>query len=150
MITLARTLALALTLNSLATLNPMKMIFTMAVLRTLIFIILNISIRVTWIALLLYMLFLGGILIRFIMVASLIPNEKSLNFKPRHFLLVIMVAVTFLTSQQNVAEIFYAKNILLRDLNIILMVRIILIYFLIFIEVITQTKRPLRTSYCHK
>jgi len=75
-------------------LHPLAIVITLILLTLYISIIISVLIQFSWLAYILFLVMLGGLLVLFIYVASLAPNRKILNvsiFSPRLLLLSYLI-----------------------------------------------------------
>lgn len=139
---------LTLTLLISTALNPIKTIFLMMLISLCSILTLRLQITTSWGPIVIFLMFMGGILVRFIIIASILPNEKSIKIKfARRILLVIPLA--FLTNYPDTESVsFIIKTSIYSITNLTIFLPLICFYFLVFILLISQTSAPLRTIDC--
>lgn len=127
--------------------NPLKISVWLILIRSIVFYVSHLIMGITWIPIILFLLFIGGILIIFIILSSLIPNEKS---KKAKFIIIPMIiffvcGIT-LTKVSNSIINYELKWSIVRRINIIRLIIIVLIYFLRFIYIISVENIQIRNS----
>lgn len=136
--------------------NPVKIGFILICTRTLLLYWMAIERGGTWFPLIIYLLFIGGILIIFLILSSLLPNEKSQKNKISLWITLVLILLGFyfapmLGHPKRIQDSALGiKRAITSRLNIITIGMIILLYFLIFVSIISRNKSPLRINMCRK
>ena len=135
---------------SLKSTNPVKVRTFILFLRIIIFFTIYFKSSQTWIPILILLLFIGGIIIIFIILSSILPNEKTIKIKNLYliilpiFLAIILKESTFPTEKLN-TEI---KSFLSTGINFYTILLLILIYFLASISILSVEQSPIRSISC--
>lgn len=130
--------------NRLWTINPVKIASILVLVGSRLFCYLGVTKGSSWLFLLMLMLFLGGIMIVFIIMASLTPNEPSLPSKFRAFALAaLFFASTAYISGDRASQL---KWFCISSRNIQIMIMLIVGYFISFIWIVSIEKTSIRTS----
>lgn len=129
--------------------NPVKIRILLLIIVTILRIFIYKISRRRWFPLIFYMLFLGGILVMFLILSTIIPNEKIKKSKVKIWeIILILRIIPFIIHQiriSNTTHIAYLQNFLQRSYNTIFCTRIIIFYFLIFTVTLAIEKNRLRT-----
>lgn len=131
--------------------NPIKTRFLIITLVGLILINLRIETRSAWFTMLFIMLFAGGILIMFMILSSILPNEKSGKTKfPKStsVLILILILITRPKQTENLGEMSQAKRFLSSRVNLIIILAIIILYFFKSIKLNGTENLSIRSLYC--
>lgn len=150
LITIATTIIIAILIKNK---RPLKLRFIILLLTNIIFIKLTFNSGRSWIPLLFIILFTGGILLIFIILSSIIPNQKSKKFKPKIkiiIFIIINIALREKLIRKETEILNQIKSFLTSGINIIWITTVILIYFLRSIIYINTEETPLRTIQCWK
>lgn len=148
MITSLNIIITTLVLAISTSLNPIKIIYLLITLRILTTIILTIQIATSWAPIIIFLIFIGGILISFIIIASMLPNEKSIKIKFVQAIIIVAPFLLLINYTNNERIIFLIKSILASTTNLVIFIPLIICYFIVFIILISQTSAPLRTLEC--
>lgn len=128
--------------------NPIKIRVTLVLIGALMFYYIKILTRQSWFPMIFYILFIGGILIIFIIVSSMLPNEpiKKNNYRK---IIGILIVILIIGSTKNITitqELWSnVKNELLTNLNFIILTNMLIRYFVTFLILVSKEKIPLRT-----
>lgn len=127
--------------------NPLKTRVSILGARIIIFTYIQWVSRGVWIPTLMILLFIGGIIIIFIILSSIIPNEKSIKSKGASFILFLTTLFILVGPQRASKEAMpiEAKNFLIRGENFWVMTLIILIFFLASMRILSSEQTPMRT-----
>lgn len=132
------------------TINPVKTRIALIILRITTFYIINERVRNSWAPLIFLLIFTGGILIIFIILSSLLPNEKSLKIKPIPLLAIISIPLTTLIRRErNLTRTVKIKWFLQSSWTLIYTIILILAYFLSFIYTLSKNNQPIRSTSCY-
>lgn len=130
------------------TINPVKIRAILIATGVIIFNVIYFITRNLWFPIIIYLMFIGGILIIFILLSSILPNEKTYkNFK--RIWLIIIFTLTFLLSTD---DVFYTvvrrgiKTLMASSLIIFFIFLIITAYFLVVMTIVTHSRLPLRRA----
>lgn len=134
--------------------NPVKISIRLIFLRITIFNSIFLISGIRWFPLIFCLLFIGGILMIFLILSSLIPNEKIKKNKINKNMMLISIIIAILINLNwkiKINEISWTqrKIFLINNLNIATITILILIYFLIFIILNIKEKVSLRIIRCH-
>lgn len=105
-----------------------------------------------WFPLILSMLILGGILVIFSVLSSLIPNEKIVKEKYLFFFFRLILRIfLFLLEKLNYFPIFKMNKSFIEEYRIFfLIISIILFYFFRFVSIISLQEGSMRKFTCFK
>lgn len=131
-------------------LNPVKICMLIIILSiSTFYMIFNMRGR-AWFPMILLIIFVGGIIMMFIILSSTIPN---INIKKGRLTLTILTIFFFIqisTTKRGATEVLNrSKWVFQSNHNISFMVLLILIFFFSFITIISKEKFPLRSVTCH-
>lgn len=152
MTTIASILLLIIRLTmALKSMNPIKVRISVLIARAIIFLIMRTITGTSWFPLVLIVLFIGGIIMIFIILSSILPNEKRL--KRKFALVIILTSIILLTSRSwalTAERVSFNRKIYLsRRINFFVVMAIILFYFLARIRVLRSEKTPMRRVTCY-
>lgn len=150
MITFIKTIIICIRITMLRCLNPIKIRIIIIFIRSFTFILIRNIIGRRWFPLIFYILFLGGILIIFIVLSSLIPNEKSIKNKLSWTTILILALITtaiHLPLTNNFRR--QLKWFIQSTYNLYIIILLILLYFIRFIYLLSQEKITLRSCFCY-
>lgn len=146
------TLNIILVLMTLAILrgsNPIKIAIRILIIRSLVFIKLIILRGNIWIYSIIFLLFMGGILVLFIIISSLIPNSKRKKYSWRRTRLIIVLRRPLILTQETRETLFINLKWTLINKNILMFFRLIIsCYFFCFLELVKKLKTPIRSYTC--
>lgn len=128
--------------------SPIKMIGILIQARAWIFVCIWMWTSSSWMPIIFFLIFMGGIIILFIMVSSILPNEKSEKIK---YIIIFVLPLTFV--------IELSKTIRVRNLldfkwfsqmytNLYFLCLIILLYFFAFIYIISSNFTRINREGC--
>lgn len=152
MITLALSLLTVVRVLSLTNSNnPMKIRFSILLGSSIIFLLIKIKTGSVWIPLIFFILFTGGILMAFIILASILPNEKIMKLKTSKIFFLILIMTTLITytkmlGVENIAP--QIKSFISTSLTLFLIVSIILIYFFGSVNLNARREYSIRSVNC--
>ena len=132
--------------------NPIKSRFLILLATSLIFLTIKLRISDTWYPIIFFLLFTGGILIIFIILSSVLPNEKTKKIKIRKLFIITIIIVVILNYRKkiniarNLKEI---KRFLNSRINFIFILALILIYFFYSINLNTTEEYSIRSFQCY-
>lgn len=132
--------------------SPIKVRIRLMGLRGFIFIIVGVKTGSSWFPLLIFLLFVGGILIIFIILSSIIPNE---NLKPVNYgiLAAIIGSLEFARINHPNLNRNLSKGLvaLVGESRIILFIlSLITLYFFSMILIIKREQIPIRNVTCQR
>lgn len=148
MITFIPTILLVIITVSLYAANPIKILALMSRISLLLAHWMIMCLRTTWPPLILLLLFLGGILVRFIVVSSILPNQKTYRGPSVGVLSMVSIGMACLSFPTKRMDVVLLKATLYAGGNISFFLLIIIAYFFIFLAVTSGIKKPLRTRFC--
>lgn len=133
--------------------NPIKTRFIILSSSALIFLLVKTKTGQTWIPLIFFILFIGGILIVFIILSSILPNEKSIKIKiPKTFFLILITSIILepiiITEKTNLSP--EIKRFISTGYTLALIIRVILIYFFGSISINKNEDQSIRSIICWK
>lgn len=137
-----------LILNSiiiLTSINPVKIRLNILIFRILIFISIGKIRRRIWFPIIFLLLFVGGVIIIFIILSSLAPNEKSLKTHIKKFFIYTTTIMPWIIYRDVNSKIHRLKWIIKSNSNIEILIIIILGYFFSFILIIRTDKLSIRS-----
>lgn len=152
MVRILNFMVLMIAANLIKTKNPIKIRIFLTLIRIALFSFLSLNKGSCWISIIFYILFIGGILVIFIILSSLSPNESSLKIKTSRTILIILALMKIQAIKMQPIEIIQAliKNSL-RNWPIIIIVRsLIIIFFFSFLMILSREKTSIRSTICHK
>lgn len=146
MITIVKLIIFINRIAIIGTKNPVKISLFIITLRALIFYIIKILISRSWFSIIFFLIFIGGILIVFLILSSLRPNEKSIKLKLNLIFLSIVPLIILISSISRIEiKTTIIKWTIQSRYNIEIIILIILIYFFSFIIIIASKKITLRS-----
>nr|AMX74130.1 NADH dehydrogenase subunit 6 [Navis striatus] len=128
--------------------HPLTMIFLLVIITFLTAFMMYLTMKSTWFSLILILLILGGMLVLFIYITSLTPNQKFTLNKKNIFLLLLPM----LMQMNNKMQLTFSKeNIYMYNMNnnsllLIFITTYLLITLIAIMKLINSTKGPLRLS----
>nr|YP_009480277.1 NADH dehydrogenase subunit 6 [Navis striatus]AIZ58463.1 NADH dehydrogenase subunit 6 [Navis striatus]AIZ58476.1 NADH dehydrogenase subunit 6 [Navis striatus]QLD97047.1 NADH dehydrogenase subunit 6 [Navis striatus] len=128
--------------------HPLTMIFLLVIITFLTAFMMYLTMKSTWFSLILILLILGGMLVLFIYITSLTPNQKFTLNKKNIFLLLLPM----LMHMNNKMQLTFSKeNIYMYNMNnnsllLIFITTYLLITLIAIMKLINSTKGPLRLS----
>lgn len=152
MISIKILLTLVISRMILATKNPVKIRTILVGLRIILFTIMTIYSGNTWFPLIFHLLFSGGILMIFIILSSIIPNEKTKKIKIKLLTTIILIIRYFNLRKRNIkiSRFQEIKIFLNNRININFIITLIIIYFITFLFILRKENLPIRTIKCYK
>ena len=138
-----------LILQSSLSKRPMKLRVMLMMIRRIIFTYIRLKTGSTWFPLLIFLIFIGGILIIFIILCAVIPNEKRKKEITRIYSIILCTLIfslrggpqpTRTSTQGNI------KRVLFRGGFFTIILILITIYFLVAITILKTIKNPLRLT----
>lgn len=150
MISLIKVFIIISLANLIKNINPMKARVTILFMRTLIFSLIFATKGSCWVPIIFYLLFMGGILMMFMILSSLAPNEQSKKMKVS--LLRLALIFTIISIEQEMTREstqLIIKQRVIRAPVIILRTFIIIIYFFSFLAILSEQKICMRSTICH-
>lgn len=133
--------------------NPIKLRVALILYRAIIFLIIIIKTGAKWFPILYFLLFIGGILIIFIVLSSIIPNEKPGKSKityPAVFTFFVLGRIFYNNIPFIIQSTERIKTLLSTSIIIPILRIIIILYFFLSIEMLKRVKLPIRTVSCQK
>lgn len=137
---------------TLTTINPIKIARGLLAARVFMAMTIQITLGIRWMPIIYILLFTGGILITFIILSSLIPNEK---FSIKIISPALILTATILTYGQKHKSTQIEPPILIkwtaeRHYTSLFVIALVLAYFLAFLNVTYSDKTPLQSRTCQK
>lgn len=102
----------------------------------------------SWLAVIFYLLFIGGILIIFMILSSISPNEKTKRGKSKKVAFAFIMALTPIISLYNINLMELSQKIkyfINANRTVFFSISLIVVYFFFFISMIEREKSPIRT-----
>lgn len=131
--------------------NPIKIRILILIGTSIIFLLIHLNTGNVWFPLIFFILFTGGILIIFIILASILPNEKVWKIKtPKTFITWFFLA-TLIGIQKNTVfkrNFIDLKSILSSGVVFTLITLIILVYFFTSIRLNRAEQYSIRSFQC--
>ena len=128
--------------------TPIKMCVFLALIITLLFTKFYMELDYSWFRLTMHLLFIGGILIIFMIVSSVIPNEKEKTTSKKFLITITITFIRGVYANSNIAvrslhtEI---KMFIRRTTLLVLTLFVITTYFTAFLSFITKRATSLRS-----
>ena len=150
MITLAATILWVLTFYlAIKAANPVKMAILLILIRAFTFLLLGIHTSSVWFSIIFLMLFTGGILIMFMILSSILPNEKAIKSKSPATIILIFSALIPLTNPYGLDTLAPStKWFLASGSTLVGTVALVSRYFLAFVYILSKRNSPLRSDSC--
>lgn len=125
--------------------RPLKLRIVLVGIRGLIFLYLQENVGSTWFSLIFFLIFIGGIIVVFIILSAITPNQKYLKINSKIVFVIIMLRLptAFLLPSDESLTI-RMKWFISRNTNILIGIAIMLLYFFSFIYITTKEKYPIR------
>lgn len=151
MITTRLILIILSTLIMLFSTNPVKTSITILISAIIRFLLIFLTRRKRWYPIIYFLIFIGGILVLFIILSSILPNEPIKNNKLKFMaiLRILSIIIGINIKTENINSRIQIKATLISRSRIYLLVGIILIYFFTFILILSKEKEVLRSFECH-
>ena len=131
--------------------NLLKLSLTLLMVSSLIFFRIALICGSTWMPTIFFLLFMGGILVLFILISSILPNERMNKSYLSKSVLMVGTVWVFLDSQSVDASRFSEtlKTLLESSNNLSWAVILMGRYFMVLLLSLCKKERPLRTYLCH-
>nr|AQQ72868.1 NADH dehydrogenase subunit 6 [Leipothrix sp. 1 XFX-2017] len=142
MITFIPTILLVMMTVSLYAANPMKMLALMSSMSLLLAHWMMMCLSTTWPPLILLLLFLGGILVSFMVVSSILPNQKTYSGPSVGVLSMVSMGMACLSFPTKSMDVVLLKATLYAGGNMSFFLLMIMAYFFIFLAVTSGMKKP--------
>lgn len=150
MITIIWSLIAFLSIIATKAFNPVKLTCILLLISSAMFLCISLTQGITWFPIVFFILFVGGILVIFIILSSAIPNEKASKFKMK---LVALASFSFMLGSPAVYRfpaITLSKWALLDSQIAIVITLALLIYFFSFLKIVRTKKAPIRKINCYR
>lgn len=135
-----------------ACLNPIKLRMSLVLFRMFLFIEIFFTVGRAWIRRIFIIIFIGGIMVIFIILSSLLPNEKNLKINKifAQAIILIFILSRWSISGNNFERRFNQRSKLLFFSNesLEVLIIIILLYFFSFLVIISKEICSLRSIVC--
>lgn len=131
--------------------NPVKLIVRLLAIRRGVFWVAAVNKSRIWIRRVFLIIFIGGILIMFMILSSLLPNEKRLKNKKTKslaFIVFIARACNMATPRKERGLTQEIQLIFLSNGRFEILVIVILVYFFCFIYMVTKENSRIRSLLC--
>lgn len=131
--------------------NPVKTSLAILGVRVFIFLQMRILSGTSWVPVLMVLLFMGGIIIMFIILSSVLPNEKRIKVKNYWvFAPILAIAVIGWNWERGVnPSPRRYKRFLSSGNNFWIIIILIITYFISGLRVLRTEDTPMRTLYCY-
>lgn len=132
--------------------NPIKTRFLILGIRFLIFVSLKLQKGEVWFPLIFFLLFTGGILIMFMILSSISPNEKSYKMKISKFAIIVIILVSVIPRMKEFprrTNIPQTKRILTSGVFYQIITIVILLYFFSSININKREGYSIRSFQCY-
>nr|YP_010352885.1 NADH dehydrogenase subunit 6 [Tropostreptus kipunji]UOF70199.1 NADH dehydrogenase subunit 6 [Tropostreptus kipunji]UOF70303.1 NADH dehydrogenase subunit 6 [Tropostreptus kipunji] len=133
--------------------HPMMMGITIIVLALTISMFMWMTLNYSWLAYILFLIFLGALLVLFVYISTLAPNEKFLkmSYSPLLLLTFMVSSPTMYTTKDiNMTEVDFLPSMKIFSISLSLMTLFMAIYLLLTLLIISKItlfkEGPLRTS----
>lgn len=139
-----------LTIQTARRTNPVKISLNLSFLSLIIFFVIYLNSRQVWFPFMFVLIFMGGIMIMFMILSSILPNEKSSkNFLRLPMILVVLSTLNFSNYQTQSSIPKQLECMINSNTSMILMMILILAYFFSSIKIASKEESPIRYSSCH-
>lgn len=132
----------------LKSINPVKIRIILMILRNFLFLYLFLKRRISWFPTIFLIIFTGGILIIFIIVSSIIPNQKPIKFKVS-IIIILTRTIIALIERKNTKELTRVFRSLKWNIERIFYIArltsLIILYFFTFIKILSIEKISMRS-----
>lgn len=150
MITIVWSLIAFLSVTATRAFNPVKLTCILLLLSSAMFLCISLTQGPTWFPIIFFILFVGGILVMFIILSSTIPNEKASKFKIKLMAFTIFSFILRRTPAYRFPLITQSKWAFLDSQIAVIITLIILVYFFSFLKIVSTKKTPMRKLNCYK
>lgn len=146
MITSAVAIIRTLAATRSQTKNPVKLRIILICLSITLFFMMSLKTGQVWFPTLIFLIFIGGILMIFMILSSVLPNEKPGKTKIKVIIRLILVLWMIRNSRTLIVSETHegVKGILRLSLMLVVIFTLISIYFLTVIMIAKRTESPLR------
>lgn len=151
MITVLMAIIILLIIVTFTEKNPIKIRFMLIIISLINFTNVTFSRSKRWISLIVLLIFLGGIIIMFIILSSRLPNEKTKKVELKSIVILTIILTSIIVRSNlntNTINLETTKWFINRSHNTIAITLLITIYFWIFNSLINQKQRSIRTLMC--
>lgn len=147
MITLVKLLIVYFTLKLYSRTNPIKIALNLLYIRIIIFFLMTLSTGSTWYPYIISILFIGGILIIFLVLSAIIPNEKDgKDKKVTGYALILAIISLYARRSTNIDLVIPANKWLLSSWStFIIIIFVLLPYFFSITFLIWGGKTSMRS-----
>lgn len=130
--------------------NPIKARFFILTAAGAILFITRSNTGIVWIPLIFFILFTGGILIIFIILSSVLPNEKTIKIKYSKVFTAITIILIWPLRKNLETNLISrrVKRFISSGINLIFIMRVIIIYFFISININSIERTSIRSIQC--
>lgn len=136
---------------SMSSANPVKVTILLILMRILNFFIIHVQTASTWFPIIFLIMFTGGILMMFIILSSILPNEPAKKIKNFIIIIVIFIATTpFMAYASRTTFIPSTKWFLTSSPILWGTITLVSAYFLSFITILSKNKSSLRSRTCQR
>lgn len=133
--------------------NPVKICASLILARVGLFTYIFCKNSSIWIRAIFFIIFIGGIIIMFIILTSLIPNEKNLKVRKK-LTSILILSARFVSLRSSIAQVEIIstqqiKVIFFSNESFETLILAILLYFLVFVYILSKESSSLRSFSCY-
>lgn len=130
--------------------NPVKMRIILLIIRILIFYTISFQSGIVWFPILFSLLFMGGILMMFIILSSVLPNEKrtKINMLPIAMTFMLIFNINREKILDSRIRLKITKRFLRSNFRFYFLVLILILYFFSTITMLCKVEMPIRSVSC--
>ena len=151
--TILLTVPVCLGLYTTQTRNPVKVRILLIVTRGSLFFWVGLTTGRVWFPTLFFLLFMGGIIIIFMILSSVLPNEKAGKLKVPTFLLLSTTLAAIILPPLKVTvlpEVVSVKSMLSQAYFTFSLTLLVTLYFFLVLFMIKTEKVPMRSVSCQR
>lgn len=129
--------------------NPVKIRIVLTILSSGIFLKIKMNGN-SWYPILFFLIFIGGILIMFIILSSVLPNEKSeIKKKVMETIILVLLAGMFDMTWEMRSQTGGRKAFLQSSNSFFFLTAVIVLYFFLSIKIVSEEEITLRSILCY-
>nr|YP_009351816.1 NADH dehydrogenase subunit 6 [Rhinotergum shaoguanense]AQQ72855.1 NADH dehydrogenase subunit 6 [Rhinotergum shaoguanense] len=133
--------------------NPVKAMMSLLMLSSITAIMMFNFSSMAWFPSIFYLLFMGGILMVFMIMSSIMPNEKMSKIKNIFLVTAVIMLITLnMAENAKIEELMFNSQLkwfMMCNQNILMATILIMVYFFMFIKQVSKEKSSLRSELCH-
>lgn len=153
MITLTKTFIILICYILIYHTNPVKIRLSILFLSSMFMVVMSTYSRSILVPVIFYLLFIGGILILFIIISSITPNEKSIKLSIDYKAIIVIIRLVLascirLQSPRSTA-VAQRKWFLTSNIRFVIALCLVIVYFVIFLKLLRDKKTSIRSEICY-